>query len=142
MKRHKFICRREHKVFDGSINESFHAWVKQGDKVNTYCSWKSEQKNKVNNKVEEFEKLWSSCDSKHEEYPGVEIKSINKKMLDKIKERSQKIDVKNLLKDEYEQVNKFIKEVGFEDIISPSLEPSHPKGLILENIKKMQANWF
>ena len=82
--------------------------------------------------------MWSSCDSKHEEYPGVEIKSINKKMLDKIKERSQKIDVKNLLKDEYEQVNKFIKEVGFGDIISPSLEPSHPKGLILENIKKMQ----
>lgn len=75
-------------AFDGSMNESLTAMRYNYESVNVYCSWTSDDKDRIQSKINAFDNIWNNTDNN---LSVVEFPSVTQKILDKFKRKDYSI---------------------------------------------------
>lgn len=70
-----FVDENSDKIaFSGSMNESYTAMSINYESIDTFCSWKTAEQNRVNNKAHAFEKLWNNEDKEVQVFEFEKVK--------------------------------------------------------------------
>lgn len=87
-------------AFSGSLNETLNALSFNYETIDVYCSWKTEDAERVNDKKEAFERIWNDIESniKIISFPELSSELINKYKVNKVDYQKPEAEIINAQK--------------------------------------------
>ena len=87
-------------AFSGSLNETLNALSFNYETIDVYCSWKTEDAERVNDKKEAFERIWNNIESniKIISFPELSSELINKYKVNKVDYQKPEAEIINAQK--------------------------------------------